>query len=110
MRLDVCQPHALGRRHARQRADLIRDQVLDLSGRDGHLAAAEAGQVTQAWVRAHRHAVRARQGHRGPHHPRIAGVETAGDICRGDVRHHALVVAVALSPGGLAHVCIQVNG
>ena len=50
----------------------------------------------------------------GPPSPRITpgspGVETAGNIRRGDVRHHALVVAVALSPGGLAHVCVEVNG
>ena len=109
MRLDVRQPHTLRRGDARQRADLVGHQVLDLSGLDGHLAPAKPIQVAQAGVSAHRDAVSARQGYRGAHHSWIAGVETAGNIGRGDVRHHALVIAVALSPGGLAHVGIQVN-
>jgi hypothetical protein len=54
--------------------------------------------------------MQSREGDSGAYDARIPGVETTGNVCRRNVRHHAGVVPVAAGPGGFPDVRVQING
>ena len=107
MRLDVVQRHALGREEARKRPDLIDQAGRQFLPPHRHLPPAEALQIRQGGVRAHRHPMRLGQPHRRLHLHRIGGMEAAGDVGDIDQRHQCLVVADPVQAEALAHVAID---
>src|SRR5262245_19496171 len=90
-------------------AHLIAVDVLDLLRGDVHAPAAEAHEVGQAGMGADGHPMLESELHRLAHHVRVAAVEAARDVGRGDVRHDALVVAEAPAAVALAHVAVDVD-
>ena len=110
VRLDVVQL-AAGRAQERlERARLVADVGGGVVRADRHDAAAEAEQVRQARMRADRDAVTHGEGDRALHRQRIAAVEAAGDVRRGDERHDLLVVAQRPVAEALAEVAVDVEG
>ena len=109
MRLHEAQATALGLGECSQRAHLIDHHLVGLVRGDAHVAPAKALQVRQTGMRAHRHATGKRHGHRAPHGARIAAMEAAGDVGRGDMVEHRLVVAHAPGAEALAHVAVEID-
>ena len=60
-------------------------------------------------MRADRDAGLAREPHGPAHDAGIAAVIAAGDVRRGDARHHLLVGADRVGAERLAHVAIQID-
>ena len=97
------------REHGLQRAHLVEHVGVAVAGRDAHGPAAEPEQVGQARVRAHLDPVLLAQAHRPDHRHRVAGVEAAGDVGRGDLGDHGLVVAQPPVAEALAEVRVDVD-
>ncbi len=93
VRLHVLQYEALRGGHAGERGDLIQHQIFDLRRRRPDLAAAEADQVGEARVGAHRNAAIFCQPKGLAHDAGVAGVEAAGDVCGRDAGHQRRVLA-----------------
>ena len=104
MRLHVLQAHALGRRHAGDRGDLVEDEILRLAGRDVQLAPAEADEIRKPRMRADGHAAFLREPDCLAQHRWIAGVKAGGNVGRRDRRHQGGVVADRVRAEGLAQV------
>ena len=82
---------------------------MHLLGADRDHAPAEPLAVGQTHVRAHGHPVPGGQRDALPHRARVAGVRAAGDVGRGDQRHHLGVGAVAVDAEALAQVAVDVH-
>ena len=80
-------------------ADLVGDEALDLGLAHHDAAAAEAGPVGEARMRADGDIARAGQREGRCHDVGVAGVEAAGDVGRGDdVEHRRVVAPIAQAP------------
>ena len=93
----------------RQGADLIDDEVLDLSRGATHLAPAEAGEILEPGMGADGHAVGPGELDRPAHDAGVARMEAAGDVGRRDHLHQRLVVAQAPGAEGLADIGVEIN-
>ena len=109
MRLDVLQPGALGSGNARDRGDLIEDEILSLPGGDVHLAAAEAGEIGEPGMGTHGHAVRLRHPDRAAQNRRVTGMKAGRDVRRGHDLHQAGIVTNCEGAKGLADVGVEVD-
>src|SRR5215467_9828184 len=110
MRLDMPDPVADGARHALERADLVDDDLFDVLGFLAlDYAPAKAPDVEKARMRADPDAVFLRPGYGLEHDERVAAVEAAGDIRRGDDLQHLGVAAHRPGAKALAHVAIKVD-
>ena len=99
--------HAFALEKALERADLIDDAVGQLFGPHLHLAPAEALQVRQRGMGADLDIMLLRQPHGLRHHRRVGGMEAAGDVGDGNVRHQPFVVTHFVEAEALAHVAID---
>ena len=109
MRLEVAEAQAFGGGQTGERADLVDQHRLQFLGRDAHWAAAEALQVGIGDMRADADAAFLRQPQRAPHHQRIAGMEAAGDVGRGDDAEQFRVGAHGPGAEALAQVGIEID-
>ena len=82
--LHVLKANAFGVGNGCQSAHLVDDEILDLLGRAAHLAPAEPCQIRKPRVRANRDAVGSCQTYGLTHHARVARMESAGHVCRGE--------------------------
>ena len=104
MRCEVGQRCAVGLGKGGQRARLIDDVGADLVRGEIHLAPAEPDQVGEARVGADRHASGHAAGDRLVHGAWVAGVETAGDIGRGQQFQDGLVLTHGPGAEALAEI------
>jgi len=109
VRLHVLQAHALRRRHARDRRDLIQDEILSFAWRDVQVAASEADEIREPRMRADGDAVLFGQPDRVAQHRGIAAVETGSNVRRRDRRHQSRVVADGVGAERLAHIGVEVD-
>ncbi len=100
---------AVGTGEGRQRPDLIEREGFQFRRRQLQDTAAESLQVGVTGVGADGDPGLHRQRHRLRHHRRIAGVQPAGDVCRGDHRHERRILAQRVAAKTLAQIAIQVN-
>ena len=107
MRLDVKQLHAFTFEKALQRADLIDDAIGQLFGPHLHFAPAEPLKIGQGRVRADFDVVQLRQPHRVRHDRGIRGMEAAGNVGDGDMRHQAFVITDFIQTEAFAHVAVD---
>ena len=108
--LDVAKRHARSGAERAERADLILDIRLDLGGRRGDIAPAEAHEVRVARMCADVHAVFLAGGDGLLHDERIAGVIAAGDVGGGDVRDDGAVHPDGVCAEAFAQVAVEVDG
>jgi hypothetical protein len=109
MRLDVLQPDPLGRCHPGQRRHLIQHKVLDLGWSHLHFPPAKADEILEPRVCTDATPFSLRERHGRPHRPRVAGVETAGHVCRRNAVHQGRVLAHRPWPERLAEVGIEID-
>ena len=109
MRFDVGERGAFGRSHARDRRNLVEDEIFRFAGRDLQLAAAEAGEIRKAGMGANRDTVPLRQPDGRAQHGRVAGMKPGRDVRRGNRRHQRRVIAERVCPKRLADVGIQID-
>jgi len=109
VRLHVNQARAVAPGEGREGADLVDHVRLHLvrAGRD--LPPAEAPEVEVAGVGAQRDPRLDRARHRKVHHHRVARVEAAGHVCRGDEPQQLLVGPHRPGAEGLAQVGVDVD-
>ena len=74
-----------------------------------HLPPAKAHEVLETGVRSNRDALFPRQRDGRPHRTRVAGVEAAGHVCRGNAVHQGRVLAHRPWAERLAKVGIEIN-
>ncbi len=99
-----------GPRHPRQRRQLVKDDGLQFRRGNRHRTAAEALQVRKADVGADADAGFSGQTQGAPHHQRIAGMKTAGDVRTGDGGEHLGIAAHLPGAEAFAEVGIEING
>ncbi|EGE60702.1 hypothetical protein RHECNPAF_1360083 [Rhizobium etli CNPAF512] len=109
MEADMGDGDPLGSGNRHQRAELVEHLPAQLVRPERYFAPAEAQPVRQAGMGADADAVLFCQPHHAPHRIRVAAVETAGDIGRGDDLHHRFVVAQPIGTKSFAHVGIQID-
>ncbi len=109
MGFHVLEPHARGLHKGPEGPRLVDDVILELLGGHPHLPPAEAQEVREAGMRAHRHPVLLRQRHRPAHHVGVPRVEAAAHVRARDVGHHLLVPAHLEDAEALAHVAVDVD-
>ena len=92
MCLDMGQFDTRRPRKTGQCRHLIEHKGFELVGRQVHVSPAKALQVRKARMRANADAVPGSQTDGDVHDQWITSVVAAGDVSRGDVRHHRLVL------------------
>ena len=92
-----------------QGSDLVGDKIFDLAGGGLHLAAAEAGEIGESRMSSDGGAVLARKRDRSSHDSGVAGVKSAGHVCRREYGNQRRIVSDFVGAKRLAHVAIQVN-
>src|SRR5262245_15332747 len=107
--LEVMKARPRGARERRDRARLVQHEVVDLLRADLHRPPAKPLQVGERRMGADGNAVLHGQANALADRARVARVEPAGDVRRGDERHDPAVVAHPPRAVALAHVAVQIN-
>jgi hypothetical protein len=106
--LYVLDLHAVQAGELAQGPELVDELVVDLIRRDAYLPAPETDQIPVAVVNPDRDAVLFGQLHGPSHNVRVARVEAACHVGRGDVAHELLVRPEAVGSEALAHVAVEI--
>jgi hypothetical protein len=109
MRFDVMQRNPNRIAEGGQCADLVHHIGPDLVLGEVHLAAAEACEVRESWMRADRHVPRGKGGNSPLHHSRIAAVESAGDVRTGDQREQVVIRTDVPGTVAFPDVAVQID-
>jgi len=109
VRLHVHHAAVPGTHEGGERPHLVEDVGLDLVRRRLDRPAAEAPEIVVAGVRADRDPLLHRHPHGAVHDHRIAGVETARHVRRGDDLEDLLVAAEVVVAEAFAHVTVEVD-
>lgn len=97
-------------RHALHCGDLVDQLGLHILGAfAGYTAAAEAVNIHERRVGADRDAPCLGGKNGVAHDNRIAGMKTAGDVCRGNQLHHRFVFAHGPGPEAFSHIAVQID-
>src|SRR5690606_22884354 len=107
--LDVLERDTLHGGDTGERRHLVDDEVFDLLRRAAHLPPAEAAEVRKARMRTHRDARRAGESDRLTHDGRVARMEAAGDVGRGNGRDDGGVLTHAPGAERLANVRVEID-
>ena len=109
MRLHVDHPAVVGADEGGEGAHLVENVGLDFVRRSLDRAPAESPEIVVAGMGADRDPAFYCQPHRAVHDDRIAGVETAGHVRRGDDLEDLLVAPEVVIAEAFAHVTVEVD-
>ena len=98
----------IGRQRLR-RTDLVGDDPFDLARRIRNAAAAEAGKIRKARMRADSDTILLGDAEDFGHHFGIATVKAAGDIGAGDDAEHGGIIAHFIGAETLAAIAIEID-